>query len=333
MTRQQNPGSEPQKKVFLRYSRQELVIGKNGQKKLAHSSVAVLGVGALGTAASELLARAGVGKLILVDRDVVEETNLQRQTLFSEKDVGTPKAEAAAHRLSEINSNIKIDYLVADVNYKTIASYLGSSDLILDCTDNLHTRFLLNEYCRKNKKSWVHAAAIRQEGNVMLVTPSTPCFRCTFGEAKHLETCDTAGVLGTTTALIGALQAHLALLYLIGERSPQELIHLHLDSLKMHAIATKKNPACPVCEGTYEYLDGKKETKHLENVCSGTYTLFVKGVDLSLLEKRLKKIGAVKRGRGYLFFGNLSVFESGKILVKAKSLAEAKSLVARYVGA
>ncbi|MBS3106502.1 HesA/MoeB/ThiF family protein [Candidatus Woesearchaeota archaeon] len=315
----------------MRYSRQELVIGKEWQKKLSKSSVAILGVGALGTVASELLARAGVGKLLLIDRDVVEETNLQRQTLFSEKDVGIPKAEAAAKRLRGINSQIKIISRVADVNHRTIGSLLASSDLILDCTDNLSTRFLLNEYAKKNKKFWIHGGAIREEGNVMLVSPSAPCFRCTFGEAKNLETCDTVGVLGTVTAMIGALQAHLAIQFLIGKKISQELVHVTLSPLRVSRIQTKKNPLCAVCRGRYDYLDGKKEPRILTYGCSGMFHFFLDTIDLHAVQRKLQRIGEVRTSKDALFFQNLTIFRSGKVLVKVNHEREAKAAIAKYL--
>src|SRR3989338_4354446 len=198
-------------KNHSRYSRQILLqeIGKEGQVILQNKKVAIVGVGALGTVAAELLARAGGGSLILIDRDTVEESNLQRQTRFDEKSAGKNKASAAEKRIKEINSEIKVEFHSLHLNSQNIG-LLQSADLILDCTDNLQTRFLINDYCRKEKKIWIYAAAIKTSGYVMPVFPNGPCLQCFLTESSQ-ETCDTVGVLNTITVSIASLQATLAL--------------------------------------------------------------------------------------------------------------------------
>ena len=140
-----------------RYSRQMLLkeIGEEGQSKLDYKKVVIVGIGALGTVAAELLARAGIGSLRLIDRDVVEESNLQRQILFTEKDVGKSKSVMAAEKLKEINSLIKIESYPLHLDPKNV-SLLQDADLVLDCTDNLETRFLINDHCRKEKIPWIY---------------------------------------------------------------------------------------------------------------------------------------------------------------------------------
>ncbi|HQU86187.1 MAG TPA: ThiF family adenylyltransferase, partial [Pyrinomonadaceae bacterium] len=186
-----------------RYSRQILFnkIGKNGQEKLLNSRVLLVGCGALGAAHAETLARAGVGFLRIVDRDFVEFSNLQRQTLYSEADAKErlPKAVAAKNRIAEINSEIAVEAIVADVNHSNIESFVKDVDLVLDGTDNFQIRYLINDACVKSNKTWIYGAAVSSYGTSMTIFPhETPCLRCIFEEmpdAGSAPTCDTAGVI------------------------------------------------------------------------------------------------------------------------------------------
>src|SRR5919112_6077988 len=186
-----------------RYSRQILFegIGAEGQARLRASRVAVVGCGALGSAQVETLARAGVGRLRVVDRDFVEESNLQRQTMFTERDARerTPKAVAAARRVAEINSDVECEAEVADVNQSNAERLIAGCDVVLDGTDNFATRFLVNDACVKHGVPWVYGAAIGSYGVTLTVRPAvTPCLRCVFPEvppAGSAPTCDTAGVI------------------------------------------------------------------------------------------------------------------------------------------
>ena len=186
-----------------RYSRQILFapIGADGQGKLLSSRVLLVGCGALGASHAEMLARAGVGNLRIVDRDFVETTNLQRQTLFKESDAEQrlPKAVAAKMRISEINSAIEVEAIVADVNNSNIESLIDGCDLVLDGTDNFQVRYLINDACVKLGKAWIYGAAVSSYGTTMTIIPGrTPCLRCVFDEmpdAGSAPTCDTAGVI------------------------------------------------------------------------------------------------------------------------------------------
>ena len=196
-------------------------IGAEGQEKLARARVLLVGCGALGCTIAEQLARAGIGFLRIVDRDIVELTNLQRQVLFDESDAASalPKAIAAAKRLKQINSSIAIEPHVADLDAGNAESFCDV-DLILDGTDNVATRFLLNEISVKNNIPWIYGACVGTEGRVMTIRPGDgPCLRCIFREPPapgELPTCDTAGVLGPIAAVVGAMQAMAAMKLIVG---------------------------------------------------------------------------------------------------------------------
>ncbi len=202
-----------------RYSRQILFpeIGKSGQEKLLASRVLIVGCGALGASHAEMLARAGVGRLRIVDRDFVEFTNLQRQTLFKESDAADrlPKAIAAKKRISEINSEIEVEAIVADVNHSNVEQFIDDCDLVIDGTDNFQVRYLLNDACVKHGKTWIYGAAVSSYGTTMTVIPGvTPCLRCIFDEmpdAGSSPTCDTAGVIMPIIATVSAIQVAEAL--------------------------------------------------------------------------------------------------------------------------
>ncbi|MBI2580618.1 ThiF family adenylyltransferase [Candidatus Woesearchaeota archaeon] len=340
--------------MVSRYNRQELLsfVGVKGQRKLSESTVTVFGMGALGTVAAEILARSGVGKLVVVDRDVVELTDLQRQLMYDESDIGKPKASAAAAKLEKINSEIKIVPVAADADYKNIMAVVGKPDVILDCTDNLETRFLINEYCLKNKLAWVHAAAIRESSQLMVFDfrnggNNLPCFACVFGASSAAETCDTVGVLASATIAVAAMQATEALKILVGKENEKVkgLLRLNAWQNKMTEIAVKKNKKCCSCgnKGTrtahalinpqYEYLSGKKGSKMVSLCGRNSYQIKGNAVDLEKLKKRLQRIGEKVADFGEcISFRNITLFRDGRALIKAGSAEEAKASYSSYVG-
>jgi len=197
-----------------RYSRQILLseIGREGQKKLLSSTVAIIGCGALGTVIANSLVRAGVGRVKIVDRDYIEPNNLQRQVLFDEEDIakGLPKAIAAAEKLRKVNSQVELEPIVADVNPDNIERIIGDVDLVMDGTDNFETRFLINDACVKHDIPWVYGAVIATYGMTMTILPHrTPCFRCFLAEMPvpgSTPTCDMVGVLGPAVNVIASLE-------------------------------------------------------------------------------------------------------------------------------
>src|SRR5512143_2649065 len=205
-----------------RYSRQVLFqgIGAEGQQRLRASRIAIVGCGATGSAAAGLLARAGVGAIRVIDRDYVEPSNLQRQSLFDESDAAEslPKAIAAARKIIAFNSDIVVESQVADLTPANVEELLAGAQLILDGTDNFETRYLLNDYAVRERVSWIYAAAVGSYGVTMNVLPGeTACLACVFPESPRgsFETCDTAGILNSAATTIAAIEATEAIKFLV----------------------------------------------------------------------------------------------------------------------
>ena len=330
-----------------RYSRQTVLerLGRKGQRKLLGSKVTVVGLGALGTVSATLLARAGVGHLRLIDRDVVELVNLQRQVLYEEEDVGFPKAPKAAERLRLANSEIEIEGLAKDVNGPDALGLLGGADLVLDGTDNLETRFLINEACVELDIPWIHAAVIGTEGRVMAVVPGkTACFRCYIKGAPApgtLPTCETAGVLNSVATATASLQVTEALKLMLGEEPSGHLMVLDGWSPDLLRIKMPRDRRCPVCAGRKrEYLGGRRK-QAIAAMCGGdTISLDpLRGgdIDLAGLALRLRKVGRVKVAGSVVVFETgkhrMTIFQDGRALMKGVSgPVEARSLYSKYIG-
>src|SRR5438876_7302657 len=249
-----------------RYSKQELFrpIGREGQERLAKSRATIVGLGALGSVLANHLARAGVGFLRLVDRDFVELDNLQRQVLYDEEDVraNLPKAAAAAEKLRRVNSEVKLDPRISDVNFANAEELARDVDLLLDGTDNFETRFVLNDACVKLGKPWVYGGCVGSYGMAMAVLPGEgPCFACLVGGLPapgSSPTCDTAGVLNTAVAVVASLQANEALKILLGKREALAggLQTLDLWSNAFQLIKVPRSATCPTCvERKFPHLE------------------------------------------------------------------------------
>jgi len=333
-----------------RYSRQRLLpeIGNEGQGRLLESRAAVVGCGALGTVQASLLVRAGVGATILIDRDIVEATNLQRQTLFDERDAadGVPKALAAARSLRTVNSEVRVVPEVTDLTASNAERLLGTAQVILDGTDNYETRYLINDVAVKRSLAWVYGAAVGTRGSIMPVVPgSTACLACLFPTPPRVgqPTCDTAGVLNAVTALIASLQVAEALKILVGrpESLCKRLVTWDAWSGSRSSVgADRPDPNCHVC--------GRRQFAHLTasavksaRLC-GRDAVHVSGsgqeVNLDLLASRLGVLGGVRSSEHFLRFDcpphELTVFPDGRAIVKGtQDPALARSLYARFVGA
>jgi adenylyltransferase/sulfurtransferase len=335
-----------------RYSRQILFreIGREGQEKLLNSRVLIVGCGALGASHAEMLSRAGVGKLRIVDRDFVEFTNLQRQTLFKEEDAEQrlPKAAAAKKRIAEINSEVEVEEIVADVNNSNIESLIKDCDLVVDGTDNFLVRYLVNDACVKHGKTWIYGAAVSSYGTTMTVIPgATPCLRCIFEEipdAGSSPTCDTSGVIMPIIASISAVQVTEAIKLLVGDMASlhRSLMQFDLWANDWHRIKlSKPNPDCKCCgQHIYEFLDA--ETHEFSAVLCGRNAVQIappKQVefDLPALAEKLQNLGSVKQNEYLVRFesnGNeVTVFRDGRAIVKGTDdVSVARSIYAKFIG-
>ena len=335
-----------------RYSRQILFreIGKSGQEKLLNSRVLLVGCGALGASHAEILARAGVGFMRIVDRDFVEFTNLQRQTLYSESDARErlPKAIAARNRLAAINSEIQIEAIVADVNHSNIESLVKDVDLILDGTDNFQIRYLVNDACVKFGKPWIYGAAVSAYGTTMTIFPGeTPCLRCIFEEmpaSGSAPTCDTAGVIQPIISSISAIQTTEALKILSGNR---EKLHKSLMQIDVWNNDWRKirlgapNEDCETCaRRNFEFLDAA-QTEFSAVLCGRDAVQIAPPragtIDLPQLAERLKNLGEVKQNEYLVRFtageNELTVFADARAIIRGTDdISTARSLYAKYIG-
>jgi molybdopterin/thiamine biosynthesis adenylyltransferase len=335
-----------------RYSRQILFsdIGREGQEKLSNSRVLLVGCGALGASHAEMLARAGVGKLRIVDRDFVEFTNLQRQTLFKESDAidRIPKAAAAKVRIAEINSEIEVEPIVADVNRSNVESLMRDCDLVLDGTDNFQVRYLVNDACVKHRIPWIYGAAVSSYGVSMTIIPGiTPCLRCIFEDipdAGSSPTCDTAGVIMPIISTISAIQVTEAIKLLVGkpEALHRSLVQIDLWQNDWRKIGMREpNPDCVTCEmRRFDFLDS--ESPEISAVLCGRNAVQIAppsatAIDLESLAQKLKAIATVKRNEYLVRFEagghEVTVFRDARAIIRGTNdVAVARSLYARYVG-
>jgi molybdopterin/thiamine biosynthesis adenylyltransferase len=339
--------------VPTRYSRQVLFegIGHDGQTRIMSSKVAVVGCGALGCVQAALLVRAGVGTVRIIDRDFVEESNLQRQLLFDEEDAAAclPKAVAAEAKLRRANSEVSVEGLVEDVTPASVGRLLEGFDVILDGTDNFETRLLLNDFAVKTGTPWVYGACVSSYGMTFPIMPGeTACLRCVFpaaGAPGAAPSCDTAGVLGSIVATIASLQVSDTLKIVAGhpEHVRRAIVVVDLWENDIETVDLPERDArCPCC-GThsYDYLEGMQASEAAVLCGRGSVQVTPTNgavLDLDALEARLTPLGRVQRNRflvraeidGY----TLTVFGNGRALVGgAKGAAAAKSVYARYVGA
>jgi molybdopterin-synthase adenylyltransferase len=311
----------------MRYSRQELLIGKKSQKKLSKAKVCIVGIGALGTVTSELLTRAGIGELVLIDRDFVELHNLQRQSLYDQSDIGKPKAMQAKKKLVKINDEIKIKCHVTDLDYSNIN--LLNSDLIIGCTDNLESRFLIDEYCTKNNIPWIYGAAIGSKGFIMNIIPNHIPFKSIFREATNLGTCDTVGIINTNSFLIGTLIANETIKIIIGKEYEKNLLYVDLWKNEFKKIKINKNTKYVE---NFEYLSGKKQIKIAKLCGTGVFQFKEKKIDFNKLKFNLSKNYEIKDS-GYCFHHKeFTVFKDGRIFVKAKDKIDAKKKYNKFIG-
>ena len=336
-----------------RYARQTMFgpIGAAGQEMLRQSQVTLIGCGALGSAQAEMIVRAGIGCLRVVDRDFVEITNLQRQMLFDESDVqqNLPKAEAAARKLRIINSQVTIEPIIADANPDTIEQFTAGSHLILDGTDTLITRYLINDVAIKDQIPWIYGACIAARGLIMPILPSgRPCLRCLFDsppEPGQTETCETAGIIGPIVALTAAYQITEAL----------KILTQNLDALNRNLIEVKPwqnishlidtttlNEGCACCrDRQFQFLSGQGSLSTV-SLC-GRNAVQIRPrkqktkIDLQQLAQRLTGTAPVTVNQFLLRIQlpqhQITVFPDARAIIKGtNNIDQARSLYAKYIG-
>ncbi len=325
-------------------------IGPEGQQRLLASRAAIVGCGAIGAAAANLLVRAGVGYLRIIDRDFVEPSNLQRQTLFDESDALNvlPKAVAAERKLRSINSSVAVESVVADLTPRNAESLLDDVELLLDGTDNFESRFLINDVAVKSSRPWIYAAGVASYGLTMTIRPgATACLACLLesgAAAQGLEeTCDTIGVLGPIVNLIASLEVAEALKLLSGR---SEALHGRLLSCdvwtgRMQSIGVARNSECRACaRRDFTYLAGEAQPRI--TLCGRDSVQIhehARAIDLGVLGLRLKPLVDEVRQNDFLLRFRvapyeMTVFADGRAILKgAKDPAVARSLYARYIGA
>jgi len=332
-----------------RYSRQALFagIGAEGQRKLAAAHVAIVGCGATGAAAASLLARAGVGTITLIDRDFVEDSNLQRQMLFDEADAlaALPKAEAARRKIALFNSAIKVNGRIADLVPGNIHELLRGADIVLDGTDNFETRYLINDYAVEQGVPWIYAAALGAYGATMNILPgNTACLACLFPEPPSgvVETCDTAGILNTAVNLTASIQATEAIKFLVGAHSAfrRTLLAMDLWTNEQSEISTgKPRPGCFVC-GERDFSRLRGEGRPHITLC-GRNSVQIhehhRPVDFAAMQRRLEAHGVVRHNTMLLRFQRgehtITLFADGRALIQGTTdIAVARSLYARFIG-
>ncbi len=332
-----------------RYSRQILFaeLGEQGQERLLASRAVIVGCGALGSFHAAALARAGTGQIVIVDRDFVEPSNLQRQWLFDESDAAQalPKAAAAAIKLAAVNSGVRVEAQMHDLTAENAEELLLPADVILDGTDNFETRYLINDVAVKHGVPWVYGAAVGSYGLTMPILPGkSACLACIFPEAPGGEqpTCDTAGILNAVTALIASLQVADALKILAGKSESVEPRLLTADVWKNSfrtISASQRNPECAVCgRRQFVHLDARR--RRPVSLC-GRNAMQVHGrqgpLDLQALRAALEPLGSVRANEYALRFFcppyEMTIFPDGRAIIKGtEDPGLARSLYARYIG-
>ncbi|HTU27335.1 MAG TPA: ThiF family adenylyltransferase [Pirellulales bacterium] len=345
---------EPAGAEFARYVRQTRFapLGAAGQNRLATSSALLCGCGALGSHLADLLVRAGVGRLRIVDRDFLEVSNLQRQTLFDEQDLADelPKAVAAARKLQRVNGLVAIEPIVADVDHHNIAALAAGVDLILDGTDNFDTRFLLNDFAVQHSVPWIFAGVVGAAGQTMTILPGeSACLRCLMPEpppAGDAQTCESVGILGPAVAAIASIAACEALKILSGNRAAasrrlavvdlweNRLREINLSDLRLHAD-------CPTCRrGDFPWLSGARADRHAVLCGRGAVQLTPATKhhwDLAALARRLAGVGRVSHNPFLLRLVvdgfQITLFPDGRAIVSGTDdITQARAVYARFIG-
>ncbi|MEW6456683.1 MAG: ThiF family adenylyltransferase [Acidobacteriota bacterium] len=341
-----------EKKDLLRYSRQTIheKIGIEGQKKLKNSFIAIIGCGGLGSNVADHLARAGVGKIKIIDRDFVEIENLQRQVLFDEDDVknNLPKAIAAAEKIKKINSEVEIEPVVTDFNFTNAENLIKGVDLVIDGLDNFETRFLINEACVKNNIPWIYGTCVSSYGFIMNIIPhKTPCLRCILDPVSPGQsfTCETVGILGPTASTIASLESVEAIKFLLGNLDALNknltFIDIWTDEFEKIDTSRMKKEDCSVCvQKKFDILEQKKSAS-ISSLCGRNAVQIIpstdKMVNLVNISKRLENLGKVFVSEHILIFKineyEITLFPDGRAIIKGTdNESVAKKIYTQYIG-
>jgi adenylyltransferase/sulfurtransferase len=347
---------------LARYHRQIIfpAFGQESQERLLAAKVTIIGCGATGTALSNLLVRAGVGRVRIIDRDYIELNNLQRQILFDEDDIAAnlPKAEAAARKLRRVNSDVTVEGIVADLNPGNVIDLLNDADVVVDGTDNFSTRFLLNDACLSLGKPWIYTGVIASYGMTATLIPdgavgklpgsrqATGCLRCFLTEMPApgtTPTCDTAGVIGPGVALLTAIGGAEAMKLISGHGQLNPgIIHMDVWHHDYEKFTLARNPECPACGAhDYEYLNAQVGTTSAALCGRNAVQVVVTGgpkLDLAAIGEQLAPVARQITRNAYLLRAQIdgyefTVFPDSRAIIKGTEDEEvAKGLYARYLG-
>lgn len=320
-------------KVEMDFSRHFPIIGIEGQRKLGESRVAVVGAGALGSWEVYFLHKLGVGEIIVIDRDFVDESDLPR-TIYTKDDVGKPKVEALKEKFG-------VKGYFEDLNPGTV-SLLDEADLIIDGTDNIYTRQVINDYAVKNNKPWIYVGVLSTYGNVMPIIPGkTACFRCLIPKLPEspMPTCAVAGIMSYVPPLAASLAVSLAAKILLGEEVKSELIFFDTKTLDFEKVEVPRKEDCPACSlRKFEFLEKKIK---IERLCDGSIQVTPPvrmNVNFDELGERLRKLGieALKTSQFIQFeddYLEIMIFQGGRMVIRGvEDENEAKNVFARYLG-
>jgi adenylyltransferase/sulfurtransferase len=340
---------------FTRYARQTIFhgIGRAGQEKLADAYVVVVGCGATGTVIANHLARAGVGRLTIIDRDFIELNNLQRQLLFDENDLAEnlPKAVAAERKLRAINSEIEVHGVVSDVNAENVEELIAGASLVMDGTDNFETRYILNDACIKLGLPWIYTGAVSGYGMSQTIIPGeTACLRCLYPELPPpgtSATCDTAGVVGPVVGAVASISATEAIKLLVGQGELNRgVIHLDLWDLSLEHFQTDgPQPNCPACGQHDYYFLRESQGSQSVSLC-GRNAVQIRQVNgpaqslpLAEMARQLEGVATITAANDFLLRFQvppeyeITLFADARAIIKGTDdESTARSLYARYIG-
>ncbi len=332
-------------KVESRYEKHIKIsdIGKDGQKIFAKKRVVLIGCGALGSNIANLMVRGGIGEILVVDRDVVELDNLHRQVLFSEKDIGRAKAEIAALKLRRINSDVKVKFLVKNVNSSNISEIADGYDLIFDGTDNIPVRMLINDFAIKENIPWIYGGVLGTGGMVMNILNGSPCLRCLIPEVSELgtvPTCETTGILNTVPAIAASFQVTEAMKILMGKSYLKGLLQFDVWSNDFTVHEFSQDPNCECCgKRNFTFLSEESE-EQISILCDDSVQIILKRngeTDLEMIAKKIKGVENLKVNPFRLEFEadekSVTIFKDGRIIVKGTNdPGVARSIYSKFFG-